>query len=342
MCVDTGEWFRLCAAPRPTMESSPVVDETSTACNSGSTINKTLAGPRACNIWASVIAALWSDDVALRSRSVVSLAYGNLPGDTSPRYSTFGPMFVRYLHKGHPKMPDDISSATLVVRNCLRDMLKHQCLELRGMANMNYSFLSGSLYLNVLSTCRDIIHSIARMEAHEAQQELFTFITTLMEPAVAARVNKEDARHLTSLASSALAGMSGANNAVLADTSQWYSPAQQACLVSVLIAMSNRRAAPFAAKLLRCHSHPKVRYAAADALGRIGTTDEITDLLLATKDQCRPIRVAARLAIQRIKFRHTRGVAQHLLRPAVRSNDEPLDMLRPLPAHQCGELPADR
>ncbi len=284
------------------------------------------------------LAGLWSSDSNVSNCTALELAYGDRTSPIMPRYGAFAPMLVRNLQKANPVMPTDLPTALLAVHHCLRDMLRHQCQELRGMANMNYSFLSGSLYLNVLSTCRDIIKSIARLKAHEAHQELFSFITTLMEPAVIARVNKEDSRHLTAMAAHALANMPAHKNSVLADKSQWDTPAQQACIIAVLVAISSREAIPVALELLHHHRQPRVQAAAADAVGRMGTISELSDLMTARKAQSRQVRLAATMAMNRIKYRQSNGIGRHLLRPATTDFIEPNEMLHSIQTSTAEDL----
>ncbi len=282
---------------------------------------------------AFAIAALWGDDTASCQRTALSLAYEERSYRDVPHYGAFAPVLVRHLRLQYPVMPPDTSTALKAVKQCLSEMLRHQCHDLRGMANMNYSFLSGSLYLNVLGTCRDIIHAIVRLHVHEAQQELFNFLVTLMEPAVMARVNKEDGHHLTTLAANALASLPARNVVVLTDRTQWDTPSQQACLIAVLMAIGNHEAIPCVLQLLHHHESPRIKAAAADTLGRIGTHREYDDLLNARQSQSRQVRMAARAAIQRIRFRQSYCAYRHLLRPAAAQGQSAHEMLRPAHAH---------
>jgi HEAT repeat protein len=99
------------------------------------------------------------------------------------------------------------------------------------------------------------------------------------------------------------------------------------------MATVNCEAIPCVLQLLHHHESPRIKAAAADALGRIGTHHEFDDLLNARQSQSRQVRMAARTAIQRIRFRQSYCAYRHLLRPAAAHGQSVHEMLRPAHTH---------
>ena len=156
---------------------------------------------------ARLLELLWNPDGAVRHAAAHALPGGDGQHAHIPHFGHFVGAFSRGLaeHENAPNLPATAAERYDCVADVLRGLLAQNIREIRGIGNMNYSFLSSALYLAVFATCRDTLLTIRRLQVSQAQAELCSLLYTLPRNGASPRLNGADVDTLAQLAGEALA-----------------------------------------------------------------------------------------------------------------------------------------
>ena len=291
---------------------------------------------------ARLLALLWDADADVRQSAALALPGGDGVQAHVGEYGHFAGAFGRGLNDNHvdalrgETMPLSASARYDRVAASLRALLDQNIGEIRGMSNMNYSFLSSALYLAVLATCRDTVCAVGRLRVAEAHPELCRLLWNLSQIGVLRRFNGQDLDTLAGATGRALAALPPD-----ALTDFWHSLTCAALPRRIAVAPALRyfkdvRAVPYLLDALNAPgSIPELTGLIAACLGRLEDARALPALRTLSQSRDRLAREQARTAIALIERAGRLKPHQTLLRPASDSPDRDSEtMLRSAPVNQ--------
>lgn len=257
-----------------------------------------------------LLALCWHRDAAIRQAAALALPAGDGRRAYRPARGHFADALLRRLSH---RAPEPAHRYETVVR-ALADLLDAVAQEIRGLGNMKYSFLGSSLYLAVLSTCRDALDAARRLRAASTHPAVCRVLWSLACLRRAGRINNEDLDALSAAAGRALGAVPAAEVPVLWAELRHHSLHRRLAVAPVIDHLHD----PIAVNhLIGCIDGQPDRITASlvAAIGRMGD-DSAADLLaaMAASHPSRAIRSAARNASISIRRRASKRCASTLLR----------------------------
>lgn len=278
---------------------------------------------------------LWHEDKEIREVSALSLAGGTANEIYKPHYGHFATQLLTTLRQEYPAKPENADEAYTKLGTTLKLLLSRTVIDLKGLSNMHFSFLSGSLYLALLANCRDQIESIRRLGIHSAHYELCELLQTLQSVNLTARLNVQDANVIQKLAAQALASFHPTHTPHLWNLMKSSVKQDQKAVQPVLNALHHPKATLHILDAMTLFSgQQKVRM--LTCLGRIGSEDALPTLTCLINTKNRAVRSAAKSAVHKIIRKNQTSPNQSLLRPFSNSKEEVVSLLRPNKAHERG------
>jgi hypothetical protein len=290
-----------------------------------------------------LISLLWRPEIEVRRAAALGLAGGDGKRPYEPQYGHFATSFLRYVaqHSPHGRPPTSAIGRHSVVVAALRSMLEQSNNDICAMSNMHYSFLSNSLYLALLSTCRDVIEGVRRVCDGALHAEVCHLLWSLAQVRAARRLNPQDADALTTLAGQALAAMPADE---IYEFWRWLSHHNRA---------RRRAVAPTLRHLHDPKSVPHLLHALAgqpvdiaqplvSCLGRIGDVNALPALADLANSRHRSVRNEAQNAVAAIRRANAGHPSRTLLRPIRTKHEDPSLLLRSVDTsgnrHQTDQL----
>ena len=278
---------------------------------------------------------LWHEDKEIREVSALSIAGGTANEMYKPHYGHFGTQLLTTLKQEYPDKPGDVNEAYSNVGNILKLLLYRTVIDLKGLSNMHFSFLSGSLYLALLANCRDQIESTRRLGIHSAHYELCDLLLTLQSVNLTARLNVQDANVIQRLAAHALASFDPSHTPRLWNLMKSSAARDQKAVQPVLEALHHPRASTHILDAMTLITgQQKIKM--LTCLGRIGSEDALPTLNCLTTTKNRAVRSAAKSAVHNIISKNKVSPHHTLLRPNTIIKDETTSLLRPNKSHNKG------
>jgi hypothetical protein len=278
---------------------------------------------------AGLLALLWHDDRALRHAAALALAGGDRENAYRPCYGHFvGSLLRSLLHADIP--PDTAQARHLAVAETLRTLLAQNADAIRGMSNMNYSFLSSALYLALFSTCRDGVEAVRRLRVAAAHAELCRLLWTLWLANRTGRLNSQDVDALRQMTGRALAALPPDQIPEFWSMLRHRSLSRRQAVAFALSQFADTRAIPYLADALPGQPSD-ITEGIILCLGRFGDATALPTLANQLTNRNRQVRRQAQAAIAAIE-RVLGHQARTLLRPVLAPNgEEPSTLLRALP-----------
>jgi len=281
---------------------------------------------------------LWHEQKPVRRSAALALAGGDAVSTHTVDYGHFPTVFLVMLDRAAPCSPADAAGRFDAVVIALQLLLEQHLVELRGLCSMQFSFLSGGLYLALLATCHETIAAVRRLKAADLHPELCHLLHTLSELSRNGRINPQ---HIT-----ALAAATGGTLAALSPgeiPQFWHelssgSAHDRLDLLPVVGQIGNRLATPFLLTTLH-GQQSRVAAKIIEAIGRTGNSDTLETLSSLTHSRDRAVRRAAQSAITHIRREAKSHPSRTLLRPHDESQSH--NLLRPAterPEQQHEEL----
>jgi hypothetical protein len=299
-------------------------------------------GPVAC-----LLALLWHPDADVRRAAAHALPGGDHAQAHIPHYGHFVGAFLRGLSDINARYEDALPATPAAryerVTLALRALLDQNIGEIRGMSNMNYSFLSSALYLAVLATCRDVVFALRRLRAASAEADLCRLLWNLSQISVLRRFNGQDLETLANAAGAALAALPPD---YIPDFWHSLSHAQVPRRLAVSPSLNHfqdRRAVPY---LLDALAVPGAQPSAiaqrlAACLGRLEDARALSVLDALMRSSDRQLRDQARAAIRQIQRAVHKHPSRTLLRATMDADEwDSETMLRPAPVNTHISEPA--
>lgn len=277
-----------------------------------------------------LLGLLWHADPSVRRRAALALAGGNGAGAYSPRYGHFANTLQRRMPGRPGEAPHDFLSRYTHTVHALQVMLAQSAADLRGMSSMHYSFLSGSLYLAVLASCRDAVESARRLRAVCAQAELCRLLWDLTQSSVIRRLNPQDVQALAQGVGRALAALPPDEITALWHGLSHNSRARRHAYLPALSQICDARAVPHLLAALP-GQRAEITLTLVNGLGRLGDSRALPALRILTRSRDQAIQSSAQNAITGIE-RAMKAHPEHTLLRAVHLPDDPaLNLLRSVP-----------
>lgn len=274
-----------------------------------------------------LLGLLWHPEEAVRKR-----AAGALPGAGrrhADRWSLFAGALLRELgsrSSGAPACPDERHA---MVSESARAVLNRCAADLRGMANMHYSFLSSGLYLALVSTCSDSVQTVRRLGSPAAHVELCRLLWELSHESVIRRLNSQDAEELARGAGEALASLPPDEIVEYWRGLRHADLQRRSAYASALWAFRDRRAVPHLCSALPGQTEV-VASAVAGCLGQIGDASATPHLQALSNHWSSRVRSQANTAIHAIARAQSARPCRTLLRPSLDAIDMKRNLLRAL------------
>ncbi|HLI49188.1 MAG TPA: HEAT repeat domain-containing protein [Chthonomonas sp.] len=273
-----------------------------------------------------LLVLLWHKDERVRTAAALALSGGDGHRAYIPRNGHFAGALLRRL------AGQDIASTPHErleqVSQALYTLLEQSANDLRGMANMHYSFLSSALYLALLGTCRDTMASVRRLRAAAAHKGLCRLLYELKQPSVMRRLNAQDAAALAHEAALALAAMPPQELSGFWHGLMHGDRRRRLAYAEALWAFSDRRVVPYLLQALE-GQHPDIAIYLVRCLARLGDPQALSALERLASARHRALRQEAAAAMNQILQGLERRPSRLLLRPATPPDFE-RQLLRPL------------
>ncbi len=289
---------------------------------------------------------LWNPDGAVRHAAAHALPGGDGQHAHIPHFGHFVGAFLRGLADGENSrsMPATAAERYDCVAEVLRGLLAQNIREIRGIGNMNYSFLSSALYLAVFATCRDVLLTIRRLQVSPAQAELCSLLWSLPRNGASCRLNGADVETLAQFAGEALAMLPPD---CLSD--YWHclthgSPSRRIAAVSALAHFQDPRSVPHLLDVLQTDpaQTPAVAVPIIRCLARMEDGRALFLLQTLSDNRAKSVRLAARSAVAAIERAGHKQPSRTLLR-ATHFDDanHSETMLRPVPVNHHNTEPPE-
>ncbi|CCW35501.1 HEAT repeat domain-containing protein [Chthonomonas calidirosea] len=269
---------------------------------------------------------LWHKDERVRTAAALALSGGDGHRAYIPRNGHFAGALLRRL-TGQNIAPTPQERLEQVAQ-ALHDLLEQSANDLRGMANMHYSFLSCALYLALLGTCRDTMASVRRLRVATAHKGLCRLLYELKQPSVMRRLNAQDAAALANEAALALAAMPPQELPGFWHGLMQGEKRRRLAYAEALSAFSDRRAVPYLLQTLE-GAHLDIVIPLVRCLARLGDPQALPALERLAQGRNRALRQEAAAAMGQILRGLEKRPSRLLLRPAAPPDFE-RQLLRPL------------
>ena len=229
-----------------------------------------------------------------------------------------------------PEIPAERLNAVSAV---ICEMLEQSSHDVRGLSNMNYSFLSSALYLACFSTCRDSLEAARRLKLTRTQApvtRLLWHLSTVGKTLRSRRLSGQDAEAMALMAGRVLAALPA--SAIL---DFWHNlsdrhGARKRAVLPVLCVLQNTDAVPYLVDIMP-HQPSDVTLAIVDCLARLGDMRALPVLLECSESRNKTLRKRAQSAILEIEKAHAVSPAKTLVRPVAEQIDhDPASLLRSL------------
>lgn len=284
---------------------------------------------------ARLLALLWHDNHALRQAAALALAGGDRETAYAPDHGHFSGSLLRSLLYADT-IPETPAERYRVVTESLRTLVSQNADAIRGLSNMNYSFLSSALYVALLSTCRDSVEAVRRLRVTEAHGELCRLLYSLSRADRTGRLNNTDVDALKQMAGRALAALPPDEIPEFWNHLRHRAYARRQAVTPALNHITHPCAVPYLADALPGQAQ-EIAEPIILCLGRIGDPKALPALANEVTSRNRQIRRQAQAAIAAIE-RVLGHQSKTLLRPVLAPMDaDPAILLRSLPI----EAPAD-
>ncbi len=280
-----------------------------------------------------LLCLLWHDDPQVRRRAVSALAGGDAYRAYTPCYGHFVGSMMRNLARQFPEMPDTPAARLNAVSTLIYEMLEQSSHDIRGLSNMNYSFLSSALYLALFSTCHDALDAARRLKLVRAQApvtRLLWHLSTVGRTLRSRRLNGQDVEAMALMAGRVLAILPAS-----AIPDFWHNLAdrhlaRRRAVLPVLCVLQNTDAVPYLLDRLP-HQPADITLAIVECLARLGDLRALPALLDCGQSRNKTLRKRAQAAILEIEKAHRISPAKTLVRPIAEQIDrDPGSLLRSL------------
>lgn len=281
-----------------------------------------------------LLCLLWHERADVRRRAVSALAGGDAHRSYTPCYGHFVGTIERELRRRFAEMPPTPAARLQAVEILLQEMLEQSVEDIRGLSNMNYSFLSSALYLALFSTCRDVLDACYRLQTVSVQGVLCRLLVRLAHVGKTLR-----SRRLNGHDCEAMARMAGRVLAVLpadAIPDVWQALSERhvsrrRTVLPVLCVLENNDAVPHLLAALP-NQPTDITLAIMDCLARIGDARALPALLDLGQHRNRNIRRRAQAALLDLEKAHRISPSRTLVRAVGEQGDpDPASLLRSLP-----------
>ena len=275
-----------------------------------------------------MLSLLWHKQSVVRYSASLALSGGDGDNFYSPRYGNFAASLLRHLHGSDRSYSDSIEEQRARVETALQNLLEQVSSDIRGMGNMHYSFLGGSLYLALLGTCRDAVESVRRLQLSSAHEGLCSILWTLYQRNVARRLDHKDLEYLVQSIGYALSTLPPGEIEVYWNGLSYAEHARRRALIKVLPWLESPQSLPYILKALP-DQPVYVSLQIIASLGRLGDIRAMPALIALSENKSRQIRQGAQISVSHILKANRVGPAATLLRPAFDDNDGDKSLLRP-------------
>lgn len=295
---------------------------------------------------ARLLELLWNPDGNVRHAAAHALPGGDWQNAHIPHFGHFVGAFLRGLadRENEQALPATAAARYDCVADVLRSLLAQNIREIRGIGNMNYSFLSSALYLAVFATCRDVLLTLKRLQVSQAQAELCSLLWSLPRTGASCRLNGADVETLAQLAGEALAmlppdhipdfwhGLTHASHARRLAAVPALAHFENPCVVPHLLDALHSRHAQF----------PAVVVPIVTCLARREDARALPLLQTLSANRAKSVRVAAQSALSVIQRAGHKQPSRTLLRAthSVADNDSET-MLRPISVNHHNTEPPE-
>jgi hypothetical protein len=278
-----------------------------------------------------LLCLLWHETPQIRRRAICALAGGDLNRTYTPCYGHFVGSIERTLTRKFPDMPTTPDARLTVVSLLVCEMLEQSSHDIRGLSNMNYSFLSSALYLALFSTCRDALEAARRLKLVHAQApvtRLLLHLATVGKTLRSRRLNGQDVEAMALMAGRVLAALP-----VSEIPDFWHNLTERhlsrrRAVLPVLCVLQNREAVPQLLDILP-NQPADIAIALIECLARLGDSRALPVLLDYGQARNRTLRKKAQAAILELERAHAISPAKTLVRPVVEQiNRQPESLLR--------------
>ena len=289
---------------------------------------------------------LWNPDGAVRHAAAHALPGGDGQRAHIPHFGHFVSAFLRSLAGGENAQSTPATAAERYdcVAAVLRGLLAQNIREIRGIGNMNYSFLSSALYLAVFATCRDVLLTIRRLQVAPAQAELCSLLYTLPRNGASHRLNGADVETLAQFAGEALAMLPPDCLSDFWRGLTHGSPSRRVAAVSALTHFQDPRSVPHLLDALQTHPAqlPVVAVPIIRCLARLEDGRALPLLQALSDNRAKSVRLASRSAVIAIERAGHKQPSRTLLR-ATHFDDanDSETMLRPVSVNHHNTEPPE-
>ena len=280
-----------------------------------------------------LLCLLWHENPQIRRRAICALAGGDLNRAYVPCYGHFVGSIERSLTRQFPTMPAAPEDRLDAVSTLICEMLEQSSHDIRGLSNMNYSFLSSALYMALFSTCRDTLETARRLKLVRAQAPATRLLLNLFpigKTLRSRRLNGQDVEAMALLSGRVLAALP-----VSEIPDFWHNLTERhlsrrRAVLPVLCVLQNTEAVPQLIDILP-NQPADIAIAIIECLARIGDSRALPVLLNYGQSRNRNIRKKAQAAILELERMHRISPAKTLVRPVTESVDrQPESLLRSL------------
>ncbi len=281
---------------------------------------------------------LWHEQKLVRRSAALALAGGDSVSAHTVDYGHFATVFLVVLDRAAPFPPADAAGRYQAVVTAMRSLLEQHLVELRGLCSMQFSFLSGGLYLALLATCHETVAAVRRLRASAAHPELCRLLQTLSALGRSTRINPQHIAALSAAAGDTLAAMPPDEIPEFWRELNSGTKHNRLTLLPTIERIRSRHAAPYLLAALG-EQPSSITTKIIEAVGRIGDPGTLEPLAKLMHSRDRAVRRAAKSAIARIRREAVSHPSRTLLRP--HDESQPDNLLRPateLPDEQREEL----
>lgn len=296
---------------------------------------------------AQLLALLWHTDPEVRRAAVYALPGGDRLQAHIIHYGHFVGAFLRGLSDVNARhndvLPANAADRYDRVAAVLHTMLDQNIGEIRGMSNMNYSFLSSALYMAVLSTSLDVVCAMRRLRATRTQAELCRLLWNLEQMNVLRCLNSQDLAALAAEAGKALAAMPPDQIPDFWHSLSHTQVARRQAVAQALSHFQNRDSVPFLLDALNVPGGQPgwLGQQIVAGLGRLEDVRALPALALLASGSDRKLRDHARAASAAIQRATRRLPSQTLLRAAQETDGwDSETMLRTIPVNSHEREPS--
>ncbi len=280
-----------------------------------------------------LLCLLWHENSQVRRRAVCALAGGDLNRAYVPCYGHFVGSIERSLTRQFPAMPPTPDARLAAVSVLVCEMLEQSSQDIRGLSNMNYSFLSSALYLALFSTCRDALDAARRLKLVQAQapaMRLLLNLSTVGKTLRSRRLNGQDVEAVALMAGRVLAALPVSEIPDFWHTLTERHLSRRRAVLPVLCVLQNTEAVPQLIDALP-DQPADMTIAILECLARIGDSRALPVLLDYGQSRNRNLRKKAQAAILELERAHRISPAKTLVRPVTEQIDrQPESLLRSL------------